>query len=555
MSHEIAELLLPDVTKTPAEVEAQYPYRPKMKGAVTRFAPSPTGFLHIGGLFAALINRRAATGQGICYLRIEDTDKKREVQDGVSKIISGLDSFAIAFDEGVTGEGTEQGAYGPYTQSKRRELYRTYAKALVERDLAYPCFCSSETLAQTREKQEAAKINTGYYGPYAVCRNLTDAEVKAKIKEGIPFVLRLKSPGDGQTRIAFNDTVKGKIEMPENVQDIVLLKSDGVPTYHFAHAVDDRLMGTTHVIRGDEWISSAPIHLQLFQVLGFRPPQYAHISPIMKEENGHKRKLSKRKDPEAAVDYYTREGYPADSVIEYLLSIANSGFEDWRRQNPGADTSEFPFNLKKMSLSGALFDLAKLDDVSRNVISVLPAAQVNALASEWARQYDPALYDSLTKDPLYSTAVFGIDRTPVKPRKDIAKWSQVRDYLSYMFDALWDRQRELPANVTASDAAGVIRSYLEVYDCSHDKDQWFAQIKSICQPNGFAPEVKEYRQNPEGYKGHVGDVSGIIRVAVTGRINTPDLHAIMTLLGKEAVEKRLGEFLDLLKRQTGEDKE
>lgn len=539
----LAALLFAGITKTPEDMLQQYPKRVRENGEkVTRFAPSPTGFLHIGGLFTAMVNRRVA-GDGICFLRMEDTDKKREVADGVTGIIQGLHRFGIDFDEGMTGPDSEKGAYGPYLQSKRREIYQVFAKSLVEKGYAYPCFCTEEALAEQRAKQEAEKCNPGYYGRWAACRNLPLEEVKARIERGEAFVLRLRSPGRPDHKCSFKDAVKGKIEMPENEQDIVLLKQDGIPTYHFAHAVDDTLMGTTHVVRGDEWISSAPVHLQLFYVLGFKPPVYAHVSPIMKEEDGGKRKLSKRKDPEASVEYYRQEGYPAASVTEYLLTIANSNFEDWRKANPKADNREFPFKLTNMSRSGALFDLKKLNDVSKNVISVMPAEEVYRLAADWAKEYDPELYGLLSKDAAFATAIFSIDRTPVKPRKDIGKWSDVRDYVSYFYEELWDRQRQMPEHLEEADVKAILSAYLKVYNPAHNKDEWFAAIKEMCEPLGFAREVKEYKKNPGGYKGHVGDVSSVIRIAVTGRKNTPDLYAIAQLLGEERVRQRLSECL------------
>lgn len=543
----MAELLLPDVTQTPEEIAARYPWRQLGKKAkVTRFAPSPTGFLHIGGLFAALVNARAAGEDGVFFLRIEDTDKKREVEDGVTGIIAGLSNFGITFTEGMTGPDSWSGDYGPYLQSARRDIYRVFAKKLVLEGLAYPCFCTAEELDALRQRQEEEKQNPGYYGKWAVHRDISYEQARQYIDEGRPFVLRLRSPGLPDRRVSFKDAVKGKIEMPENEQDIVLLKADGVPTYHFAHVVDDHLMGTTHVIRGDEWISSAPIHLQLFSLLGWKPPVYAHIAPIMKEENGGKRKLSKRKDPEANVEYYREIGYPMESVIEYLLTIANSNYEDWRRMNPGADNREFPFALNKMSQSGALFDLQKLADVSKNTISVQSAEWVYERASAWAKDFDPQLYALLSRDPAYSTSIFAIDRTPVKPRKDIAKWSDVRDYVSYFFDETYENNEPMPETVAKEDLIKALAAYAEHYDETLDKNDWFAAMKELCPSLGFASEVKAYKKDPDAYRGHVGDLSGFVRIAVTGRRNTPDLHAIMQLLGKERVLKRLHETISKL---------
>lgn len=542
-NQQLAALLFPDVTKTVDDLEQQFPPRDLKDGArVTRFAPSPTGFLHIGGLFSALISKlNATTTDGVFLLRIEDTDKKREIEDGVSEIIKGLRAFGVDPDEGVMGFEQESGKYGPYQQSRRAGIYHIVAKKLVEDGLAYPCFCTEEELTAIREKQEALQLDTkGYYGEWAVYRDTPFEKQKALLAEGRPYTLRLRSPGSPDKRISFDDLIKGKIEMPENVQDVVLLKQDGIPTYHFAHAVDDHFMRTTHVIRGDEWISSVPLHIQLFKVCGFRVPKYAHIAPIMKEENGGKRKLSKRKDPEAAVTYYAEQGYPKESVLEYLLTLANSNFEDWRRANPDAAQSAFPFNLKKMSTSGALFDLTKLGDVSKNVISVMTAETVFEKSLAWAEDYDPQLYELLRRDPLRSTAIFDIDRGGKKPRKDIAKWDEVKDYVSYFFDELFTvSMAELPDNITPDLAKDVLDAYTAAFNPADDKQQWFDRIKDLCAPLGCTPNVKEYKQNPDAFKGHVGDVSTVIRVALTGRRNTPDLYAITAILGEETVRARL----------------
>ena len=546
----LAALLFPDVTETVEDLEARFPARNLKEGArVTRFAPSPTGFLHIGGLFSALISKlNAATTGGLFLLRIEDTDKKREITDGVSEIIKGLTAFGIDIDEGVIGFEKEIGAYGPYTQSHRAEIYHVVAKRLVEQGLAYPCFCSEETLNAIREEQEqAGTAIKGYFGPWARCRDLTFEQQKALIESGAPYTLRLRSFGSEDKRISFDDLIKGKIEMPENIQDVVLLKTDGIPTYHFAHAVDDHFMRTTHVIRGDEWISSVPLHIQLFKTCGFRVPKYAHISPVMKEENGGKRKLSKRKDPEAAVTYYAEQGYPKESVLEYLLTLANSNFEDWRRANPDAPQSTFPFNLKKMSVSGALFDLTKLTDVSKNVISRFPAEKVLADTLVWAKEYDPELAALLEADTVFSKAIFSIDRGTAKPRKDISKWNEVRDYVAYFYDALYENDLSaLPEQLSKEQCAEILTAYLSAYDPADDKDGWFQRIKDLCEPLGYTPNVKEYKKNPEAFKGHVGDVSTVIRVAITGRRNTPDLYSILQILGEATVRARLTAAIEAL---------
>lgn len=530
----LADLLLPDVDKSPADYEAIYPPRALPEGArVTRIAPSPTGFLHLGVLFTAMCNKRvAASTGGVFYLRIEDTDKKREVEGGIADIVEGLNRFGVTIDEGFVAPDREEGAYGPYQQSKRGPIYRCFAKELVKKGLAYPCFCTEEELSAVRERQEARKVRTGYHGEWAKCRDISYEEAKRRIGAGESFVVRLKSPGSEDNRVAFDDGIKGKIELPENDEDFVILKSDGIPTYHFAHAVDDHLMRTTHVIRGDEWISSTPKHLQLFKLLGWKAPKYAHVAPIMKEEDGGRRKLSKRKDPEAAVRYYAQAGYPPESVVEYLMTVASSDYEDWRRANKSSPVETFKFNLKKMSVSGALFDLDKLRDVSKNVISQMDADAVTARILEWAAQYDPDFHALLSADPAYAKAVFAIDRDGPKPRKDIAKWDEARDYAAYFFDALYVPCHELPEHIAPADAAAVIEAYLPVYDPADDKDAWFRKIKEICPGLGFASEVKEYKKNPQGYKGHAGDASTVIRIAVTGRRNTPDLCSIMRLLGK-----------------------
>lgn len=537
----MAELLLPHITKTPGDYAAMFPPRALPEGArVVRVAPSPTGYLHLGVLFMALANRMAAQQSGsVFYLRIEDTDKKREVEGGIADIVDGVGRFGITIDEGFTGGNTQTGAYGPYQQSARAEIYQTYVKELLRQGLAYPCFCTAEELAALRTKQEAQKARTGYYGKWAVHRDITADEAAEKMTAGMPFVIRLKSPGSEENRIRFEDCIKGKIEMPENDEDFVLLKSDGIPTYHFAHAVDDHLMGTTHVIRGDEWISSTPKHLQLFRLLGFKPPKYAHAAPIMKLDGGAKRKISKRKDPEAAVRYFIEEGFPPESVIEYLMTILSSDFEAWRRANPGADYRSFPFQFKKMSVSGALFDTDKLCDVSKNVISTLDSHRVTERLLDWAEVYDPEFYAVLNRDRDYTRRVFAIDRDVPKPRKDIVKWSDARAYAAYFFEELYTPCYDLPENVSPAAAAEILKAYAAVYRPETDRQAWFDTIKGICPALGFAAETKEYKQNPAAYRGHAGDVSTVIRIAVTGRRNTPDLCSIMYLLGEETCRARL----------------
>ena len=536
---QLAEVMFPDITKTPAEYEDIYPIRQLKEGArVTRIAPSPTGYLHLGTFFTSMVNRMTADATGgIFYFRLEDTDKKREVEGGADDILKGMNDFGLTIDEGFVAPGVIKGEYGPYQQSQRASIYHTYVKSLIEQNLAYPCFCSEEQRQAAREQQEAAKDRTGYYGKYALCRNLTPEEALEKIQSGLPYVVRLRSMGSEENRIKFDDMIKGTIEMPENDEDIVLLKSDGIPTYHFAHAVDDHLMRTTHVIRGDEWISSVPKHLQLFKTLGFKPPKYAHVSPIMVEDNGNKRKLSKRKDPQAAMHFYAQQGYPADSVLEYLLTIANSDYEDWRRGNPTAPRSQFKFNLKKMSVSGALFDLNKLNDVSKITIARMDARTVADKVIAWAEEYDADFAALLKKNMDYTVRIFSIDRGNAKPRKDIAKWNEVPEYISYFFSD--DFALELPETISPADAAAILTKYGTVYDPAQDKDAWFATVKSICEELGFCPDVKQYKADPSAWKGHVGDVSTVIRIAMTGRRNTPDLCSIMQTLGDEVVFGRL----------------
>lgn len=547
----LAELLFPQIDKTPEYYEEMYPERNLPEGArVTRFAPSPTGYLHIGGLFSALVDvLTAQTTNGVSFLRIEDTDKKREIDDGVSAIVNGFDYFGVEFTEGVTGFGTEKGAYGPYTQSKRAEIYQTVAKSLVEKGVAYPCFCTADELTALREEQtKGDALIWGYFGKWAKCRDLSYEEIEKNIAEGKPWVLRLRSSGSDDKKIMFDDVIRGKIEMPENIIDEVLLKSDGIPTYHFAHACDDHFMRTTHVIRGEEWISSVPKHIELFRVCGYKPPKFAHTPQVMKidEETGDKRKLSKRKDPEAAVSYFFEQGFPKESVLEYLLTLLNSNFEDWRRANPKAPISEFPFNLKKMSASGCLFDLIKLNDVSKNVISVMTAEQVYDNVCEWAKVYDEEFYNIFTADPEFSKAVVNIDRENPKPRKDIAKWNEVKDYVSYLYNSLYTPDYTMPENISSEDAAAILAKYAETFSLADDKDTWFAKIKDMCEPLGFTPNVKEFKKNPEAFKGHVGDISTVIRIALTSRKNTPDLYSIMQLLGEDEIKVRLAKAMESL---------
>ena len=540
---DLANLIFPDA-KEISYYEEKYPERNLPEGAVvTRFAPSPTGFVHIGGLYQALVARTIAekTG-GVFFLRVEDTDQKREVENGVTGIVNSLKDFDMAPDEGMISDTEEIGNYGPYKQSLRKDIYQAYAKYMIEQGKAYPCFCTPEDLDEIRQKQEAAKLRTGYYGVWAKCRNLSVEEMAEKIKAGEPYIIRFKSPGREDRKIKHKDVIKGNVDFPENDQDIVIIKADGLPTYHFAHAVDDHLMHTTHVIRSDEWLSSVPLHLQLFHELGFKVPKYAHISPIMKNDNGGKRKLSKRKDPEAAVSYYKEQGIPADAVKEYLLNIANSTFENWRRANPDKPMEEFDFQLNKMSVSGALFDMVKLLDIGKTVISKMTAEAVYEKALEWTKEYDSEL-EALLQDKEYALKVFGIERGNKKPRKDIAKWSDVKENIDYMYDSeFYNKVQEYPYQPAISDKediSKILDLYIEkYYDENDDKQAWFDKIKALAVEMGYAGEVKEFKANPGMYKAHVGDVSTVLRVALTSRTNTPDMYEIMQVLGKDRIAKR-----------------
>jgi len=544
---DLANLIFPNAKDT-SYYEEKYPERNLPEGAyVTRFAPSPTGFIHIGGLFGSIIDKKLAkqTG-GVFILRIEDTDQKREVENGVEEIIKGLQDFEIVPDEGVTSQTNEIGSYGPYKQSERKEIYQAYAKWLIERGLAYPCFCTLEELEETRTKQETAKIKPGYYGVWAKCRNIPLDEAVQKIQNGEKYIIRLKSQGREDRKFKHHDVIKGSIELPENDQDIVIIKADGLPTYHFAHVVDDHLMRVTHVIRGDEWVSSIPIHIELFKMFGFKIPKFAHTATIMKDDNGSKRKISKRKDPEAAVSYYHEEGIPAEAVTEYLLGIANSNFEGWRKSNPDKSIDEFEFGLSRMNVSGAVFDMVKLLDISKTVISKYTAEEIYNSALEWAETYDMELRDMLDYTE-YSLKVLGIERGNAKPRKDISKWSDLKNNIIYMYDDKFAQNTtyEFQKISDKAEIKIILNKYIEEYfNISDDKDTWFNKIKDLSEELGFAREVKDYKQEPEKYKGHVGDISTVIRVALTGRCNTPDLYEIMQVLGEEAIKERIVQCLE-----------
>ena len=548
---ELADLIFPNV-KEINYYEEKYPERNLEEGAiVTRYAPSPTGMMHIGGLYQALIAKMVSKkSNGVFFVRIEDTDQKREVENGISNIVNALKDFDIMPDEGMISETEEIGKYGPYKQSLRKDIYQSYAKYLLEQGKAYPCFATAEELDEMRAKQEAAKVRTGYYGVWAKYRNLSVEEAAEKIKAGEPYIVRFKSTGREDRKIKHKDVIKGNVEFPENDQDIIIIKSDGLPTYHFAHAIDDHLMHTTHVLRGDEWLSSVPLHLQLFQELGFKAPKYAHTPTLLKNDNGGKRKISKRKDPEAAATYYEESGIPSDAVKEYLLNIANSAFENWRRANPDKSLDEFNFELNKMSVSGALFDMVKLLDVSKNVISKYSTEKVYEEVYKWANKFNAEL-TQLLEDKEYALKVFGIERGNAKPRKDIAKWEDVMDNISYMYDSEFykkDQEYEYQKVTDKELIKKILTLYMEkYYNETDDKQAWFDKMKDLSEEIGFAREVKEFKANPESYPGHVGDVSTVIRVALTSRSNTPDMYEIMQVLGKERIFKRFEKAIEKLK--------
>ncbi len=546
-NNKLAKLLFPDVTETSEDIYAKYPKRELPEGAaVTRMAPSPTGFVHFGSMFPTVTSERLAKQSGgVFYLRIEDTDAKREVEGGVEDIIETFRYYGIEFDEGATTDG-DKGAYGPYRQRQRKDIYHVFAKELVLAGHAYPCFCTEEELADIHKQQEAQKANFGYYGKWAKWRDRSIEDIEAALAAGTPYVLRFRSEGSIERKIKHTDLIKGDLELTENDIDHVLLKSDGIPTYHFAHVVDDHLMGTTHVVRGDEWLSTLPFHLQLFDTLGWKRPKYLHISPLMKMDGDSKRKLSKRKDPEAAMSFYRSEGYPVDAVYEYVMTTLNSNFEEWRRANKDASARDFKFSHKKMSVSGSLFDQDKLTDVSKNVIAAMDADTVYEQVTAWAKDYDKELYDILTADEARAKSIFAIGRGGNKPRKDLSAWKDVRDYVSIFYPVIFKAENTFPENVP--DAVSVLRDFADSYDYADDMDTWFSKIKEICVKYGYAEKTGDYKKEPEKYKGHIGDISSVIRVAVTGRTNSPDMYTVMQIIGKEETLKRVDAAIEFLNR-------
>ena len=542
---ELADLIYPNINKTVEDYEKMYPKRNLKEGAVvSRFAPSPTGFVHMGSLLTTLIERKIPDEtDGVFYLRIEDTDQKRSVENGIQGIVNDLKNFDIKIDEGVIGEHEQIGNYGPYIQSERKEIYECFAKSLIEKGLAYPCFCTPEELDETRNLQELNKERIGYYGSFAKCRDLSNEERARRIKNKEPYIIRLKSPGNYENKIVFNDLVRGKIIFPENDLDVVLIKSDGLPIYHFAHVIDDHLMRTTHVLRGEEWLSSVPVHVQLFNILGFELPKYAHLGLVMKidEETGAKRKLSKRKDKEAAVSYYHEKGIPVEAVKLYLMTIGNSNFEEWLNQNPTASINDFKFSFNKMSASGSLFDLEKLINISRNYISRLSAEEVYNRALKYTEEFDKEFYNILKKYKDYSISMFNIERTIKKPRKDYTSFSDIKNYTWYMFDEFFNKEINYQFQTIndIEEIKKILTIYIDkYYNYEDDEQTWFEKVKELSNELGYAKEVKEYKENPDNYKGHVGDVSMVLRVALTSCSMTPNLYQIMKLFGKERVVNR-----------------
>ncbi len=543
----LAELLFPHITKTPADYEVEFPERNLPAGAkVTRLGPSPTGFIHLGNLYGAFVDERLAhQSGGTFYLRIEDTDDKRYVEGAVEVIINSLRFFNINFDEGATMEG-DKGIYGPYHQSLRGEIYQCYAKQMVERGQAYPCFLTAEELEEIHAKQEATKENFGIYGKWAVNRNLSLEEIEKRIAAGESYVIRLRSdgnhdlPAEDIRMISVEDGIRGTLTMPENDQDVVILKANGIPTYHFAHVVDDHLMRTTHVVRGAEWLPSLPIHVELFDKLGFEMPVFCHTAQLMKlDEEGNKRKLSKRKDPELSLDYYRNEGYHPKAVREYLLTILNSNYEEWRMANPDAPAEDFDFTTEKMSNSGALFDLNKLNDICKDVLVKIPAAELCTFMKDWAREFKPEILPLFEGHEEYIEKIFDLGRDGAKPRKDLIYAKQMFEFIKYFFDDYFEIEDENPENVSPEDAKAILESYLATYDHGDDQSAWFDKIRQIATEQGYAAKPKDYKKNPESYKGHVGDVSTVIRIAVMGRSQSPDVWEIQQILGEERTVARI----------------
>ncbi len=538
----LAALLFPDITKTIADYEAKYPPRDLPEGAVvTRIAPSPTGFVHLGNLYNAIGERLAHQTGGVFYLRIEDTDQKREVEGAVEAVIDAMNFYGVHFDEGATVDG-ETGAYGPYRQRQRRELYQTVAKSLVERGLAYPCFCTEDDLKAMHEAQEAAKENYGYYGKYAIWRDRPIEDIEAELAKGTEWVLRFRSEGDPANTVTVQDGIRGEVRVQENYTDFVLLKSDGIPTYHFAHVCDDHFMRTTHVIRDESWLATLPIHVQLFDILGWARPVYCHTATLMKMDGASKRKLSKRKDPELALSYYREAGFPQEAVMLYLLTVLNSNFEEWHLANPDANSREFTFSLEKMSTSGALFDLEKLDNIAKEYLSRQSADAVYDGLLTWAETYDAALADRMKQKADFYKAAINVGRGGDKPRKDYGNWKDAAKFLSFYDPETFVREDGCPENITAEYKQEILTRYLDTLDFADTQEEWFAKVRQLTDDLGFAVQPKKYKKNPELYPGSIVDVTNLMRVAVTGRQNAPDLWEISHVLGEEETRRRLTEY-------------
>ena len=540
----LADLLFPNLKYTLDSLEAQYPPRALPEGAaVTRFAPSPTGYVHLGNMYSIMLDERQAhkTG-GVFVLRIEDTDQKREIKNGVAIICDALKNLGINFDEGATADG-DNGVYGPYRQRPRVDIYHTVAKEFVKLGRAYPCFCTEEELTAMRQAQKAEKANFGYWGKWAKHRDGSIEKIEAELKKGTPYVLRFKSEGDVGRKFKYTDLVKGDLELTQNDIDHVMLKADGIPTYHFAHVVDDHFMRVTHVFRDESWLPSFPLHFEMLSVtaaLGWKRSKYGHHAQIMKLDGSSKRKLSKRKDPEADLRFFPEHGYYMSALIDYLMTIINSNYEEWRRANPTETYDKFNFSLKKLSVSGAIFDLDKLNSVSRNMVSLLDAGVVLSEVLAWSKTYDPELFALLSRDEVYAKAILSIGRGMPNPRKDFGAWSEVKPYISFFFDELFvPDNAAMPQNVSATDRQRILSEYAQIYDAQDGQTEWFNKIKALAERLGFAPGTKEYKLSPEKYKGHVGDVSMVLRVAVTGRQNSPDMYEVMRHLGKDKVIARL----------------
>lgn len=537
----LAEMLFPDIKESVQYYEDEvFPKRNLKEGAkVTRLAPSPTGFIHLGNLYGAFVDERLAhQSEGVFMLRIEDTDEKRKVEGSIEIIISSLEYFGLKFDEGA-GINGEIGSYGPYFQSNRGKIYQCVAKYLVEQGRAYPCFCTEEELEETRKKQAEENVNTGYYGKWAKDRNLTLEEVQEKLANGEEFVVRFKSMGTEEGTFEIDDAIRGHLTIHVNYQDIVILKTNGIPTYHFAHVVDDHLMRVTHVVRGEEWLSTLPIHYEIFTTLGWDIPVYCHTAHLMKMDNGAKRKLSKRKDPELGLGFYMDLGYHPAAVREYLLTILNSNYEEWRIENPDSHTDNFEFAVEKMSNSGALFDLDKLNNISKDVLLKFTAEDIFEFMLDWAKGHKTEITNVLQQNKEAVIKLFNVGRSGDKPRKDLMYCQQIFEFISYFFDEYFEVVDKYPENIDDEETKKLLKAYLETYDHSDDQSQWFDKIRIIAQDNGYAAKPKDYKKNPEMYKGHVGDVSSVIRIAVIGRATSPDIWELQQIMGEGKVRNRI----------------